>query len=369
GEIDAYVGNILVTSYYIGKLGYTHLKVVGETPYHYEQAMGVRKDWPIFVSILNKALSAIPESEKSSVYNRWVGVRYEHEFDYALLWMVLVAALVLFAIFSYWNRKLSNLNQQLVIARNQEKQARITVERANEQLKAVDQLKSMFIASMSHELRTPLNSIIGFSGLLMQGVSGTLNDKQGDSVRRINRAGTHLLNLISDVIDISKIEAGRIDAFLEKVLLKEVVDEAIETIRPLADAKGLELEVVANSWPEVTTDRKRLLQCLLNYLSNAVKYSEKGKVVLTIIVNGDGIELSVTDSGIGISEADQPKLFEAFERFDSHLRVKAGGTGLGLYLTRKITEGILQGRVSVESKINEGSTFRLMIPLHAKAEN
>lgn len=372
GEVDAYVGNILVTSYYIGKLGYTHIKVVGETPYRYEQSMGVRKDWPIFISILNKALNAIPETEKSAIYNRWIGVRYEYGFDYTLLWKVLAVVLVLFAIFTYWNRKLAVLNEQLVVAHNQEEharhaaeQARITVEHANEKLKAVDKLKSMFIASMSHELRTPLNSIIGFSGLLLQGVAGDLNEKQKDSMQRINRAGNHLLGLISDVIDISKIEAGRIDAYPEQFPLKEVVEDAVESIRPQADAKALKLEINADGWPEVMTDRKRLMQCLLNYLSNSVKFTEQGKVTLTVSVKGDRVEISVTDTGIGIAEENLPKLFEAFERLETHLRVKEGGTGLGLYLTKKIAEELLHGSVSVESRINEGSTFRLEIPVNA----
>ncbi|MEA1923744.1 MAG: sensor histidine kinase [Pseudomonadota bacterium] len=237
------------------------------------------------------------------------------------------------------------------------------LEEANKSLQDMDKLKSMFIASMSHELRTPLNSIIGFSGLLLQGVAGELNDKQRDSMERIYRSGNHLLGLISDVIDISKIEAGRVDVFYEPFSLKEVVEEAIETIRPQADAKGLELEFNEDTWPRMNSDRKRLLQCLLNYLSNAVKFSETGKVSLTVSVIEDMVELRVSDTGIGIADEDMPKLFEAFERLDTHLRVKAGGTGLGLYLTKKITEELLQGRVSVESCLNEGSTFALRIPL------
>ena len=113
------------------------------------------------------------------------------------------------------------------------------------------------------------------------------------------------------------------------------------------------------------TDRKRLMQCLLNYLSNSVKFTEQGKVTLTVSVKGDRVEISVTDTGIGIAEEDVPKLFEAFERLETHLRVKAGGTGLGLYLTKKIAEELLHGSVSVESRINEGSTFRLEIPVSA----
>jgi len=239
----------------------------------------------------------------------------------------------------------------------------VDLEVANNRLQDMDKLKSMFIASMSHELRTPLNSIIGFSGLLLQGVAGELNDKQKDSMERIYRSGNHLLGLISDVIDISKIEAGRVDVFYEPFPLKEVVEEAIETIRPQADAKGLVLELNEDTWPRMNSDRKRLLQCLLNYLSNAVKFSETGKVSLTVTIIEDMVEIQVSDTGIGIAPEDMPKLFEAFERLDTHLRVKAGGTGLGLYLTKKITEELLQGSVSVESRLDEGSTFALRIPL------
>lgn len=363
GKIDAYVGNILVTSYYIGQLGYSHIKVVGKTPYQYEQSMGVRKDWPVFVSILNKALDAIPESEKNAIYKQWIGVRFEQGFDYALIWKILLIVVVLFAMFLYSNRKLAVLNKQLILARDQEAQARKTLELANTQLKAVDKLKSMFIASMSHELRTPLNAIIGFSGLLEQGVLGELDEKQRDSIQRIHRAGTHLLSLISEVIDISRIEAGRLEIYPEVFSLKELIDEAIENIRPIADAKNIQLEVEAEYLPEVFTDRKRIMQCLLNYLSNAVKYSEHGKVTLTVVIKDGALTLSVIDTGIGITEADIPKLFVAFERVDSHLRIKAGGTGLGLYLTKKIVEELLHGKVAVESRINTGSTFMLTIPV------
>jgi len=243
------------------------------------------------------------------------------------------------------------------------KQHSVELESANRRLKELDQLKSMFIASMSHELRTPLNSIIGFSGILLQGISGELNDEQKNSLERIHRAGNHLLGLISDVIDISKIEAGRIDVYYEDFLLKDLVDESIETIGPQAELKALDIEVIANHWPIIFSDRKRLLQCLLNYLSNAVKFSEQGKISLTVSVVDGEVEIKVKDTGIGIAEQDMPKLFEAFERLDTHLKVKAGGTGLGLYLTKKITEQLLHGRVSVESQLGQGSTFAVKIPL------
>lgn len=369
GEIDAFVGSLLVTGYYIGQLGYTNIKVAGETGYAYQQSMAVRKDWPMLVTILNKALAAIPAAERVKINKRWISVRYEHGFDYDLLWKLMAVTIVVFLIFIYWNRHLASINQELRLARNQEQaarreaqQARIAIEEANKKLMELDQLKSMFIASMSHELRTPLNSIIGFSGALLQGLSGDINAEQRDDLQRVYRAGNHLLDLISDVIDISKIEAGRIEVFLQAVALKDIVDDAVQTIQPLADNKQLELSVEADSWPELVTDRKRLFQCLLNYLSNAVKFTEQGQIVVRVSEQGEWLDLSVTDSGIGIAEQDIPKLFEAFERLESHLRLKAGGTGLGLYLTKKIVVELFHGETYVESKLDVGTTFGLRIP-------
>ncbi|MET0106643.1 MAG: hybrid sensor histidine kinase/response regulator [Sedimenticola sp.] len=234
---------------------------------------------------------------------------------------------------------------------------------ANERLKELDRLKSMFIASMSHELRTPLNAIIGFSGALLDGISGELTEEQKDDVGRIFRAGKHLLELIADVIDISKIEANCAEVFAKSVELEQVVREAVETIQPLAETKGLSLDVEADRWPRMETDGRRLLQCLLNLMSNAVKFTEQGGIRLKVVTDDRQVDLSVTDTGIGIARTDIPKLFQPFERLESRLKLKAGGTGLGLYLTRKTVVELLAGSVHVESEPGLGSTFGFVIPL------
>ena len=246
--------------------------------------------------------------------------------------------------------------EQKVVERTRE------LSEANIRLTGLDRLKSMFIASMSHELRTPLNSIIGFTGMTLQGLSGELNDEQKDNISRVYQAAKHLLSLISDIIDISKIEAGRIDVFPEAVSLKEIIAEAIETVKPQLKEKGLALEVDVPGDVRLNTDRMRLLQCLLNFLSNAVKFTESGTIMVAARETDGRVMISVSDTGIGIAEKDMPKLFEAFERLETHLRVKAGGTGLGLYLTKKLTKDILHGDVSVQSKEGQGSTFTLRVP-------
>ena len=234
---------------------------------------------------------------------------------------------------------------------------------ANERLRQLDQLKSMFIASMSHELRTPLNSIIGFTGVVLQGISGPLSDKQQDHLGRVYGSAKHLLALITDVIDISKIEAGYADVYIETFPLNQLIEEAIAVIQPQRMEKGLAVEVQMNETITLTSDRKRLLQCLLNLLSNAVKYSEQGTVRVRLKPGVDRVVIEISDEGIGIAPEALAKLFQPFERIDTHLRVKTPGTGLGLYLTRKIVTDLLHGDISAESEAGRGSTFRLWVPL------
>ena len=233
---------------------------------------------------------------------------------------------------------------------------------ANTKLQDLDRLKSLFIASVSHELRTPLNSIIGFSGLMKQGSFGELNPKYTDYIGRINHSGLHLLSLITDIIDISKIESRYVEVDLSDFELAQLVHEAVKNLGKLAQDKGLFLDFTVPKGLQLPTDRRRLLQCLLNFISNAIKYSEQGQIWVTAELKANDIVLSVSDTGIGVRKADMEQLFEAFERIDSHMRVKAGGTGLGLYLTEKIATELLHGEVGANSKFGEGSTFWIKIP-------
>ena len=218
-------------------------------------------------------------------------------------------------------------------------------------------------------MRTPLNSIIGFTGVILQGMTGSLNAKQQDHLTRVHNSAKHLLSLITDVIDISKIEAGRIEVFPQDVTLSDVIEEAVMTIQPQVKEKELELKTSIPGGLVLHTDRKRLLQCIINYLSNAVKYTESGTISISARQSDDKVEILVSDTGIGISAQDQARLFDAFERLDSHLRVKEGGTGLGLYLTRKLATEVLEGEVLVKSRQGKGSTFGLLIPISVNPPN
>jgi PAS domain S-box-containing protein len=243
-------------------------------------------------------------------------------------------------------------------------EAKETLEMANERLKELDRLKSMFIGSMSHEFRTPLNSIIGFTGILLMEMVGKLEPKQKDFLKRANQSAKHLLSLITDIIDISKIEAGKIDTFNSQFVLGEVIDEAVDNIEPMRNKKGLDLHVNVPDNFEIHNDRKRVYQCILNFLSNSIKYSEKGWVSISARQLNEEVEIVVEDTGIGIAEKDIPNIFQPFERLNSSLRNKELGTGLGLYLTKKMASEILGGSVKVESQLGVGSKFSLYLPTH-----
>jgi PAS domain S-box-containing protein len=242
------------------------------------------------------------------------------------------------------------------------------LEAARDKAESADRLKSIFLATMSHELRTPLNSIIGFTGMTLQGLSGELTEEQRDNLTRAYRSAKHLLGLITDIIDISKIEADRIEVQAQPVVLADLVGEVVAGLQPQIEEKNLAVEIKVPPDLKLTTDPKRLGQCLQNVLSNAVKYTEAGKITVEARAINGAVEVAVSDTGIGIAEKDLPRVFDPFERFNSPLSVKAGGTGLGLYLTRKLVVNVLHGAIEAQSAPGRGSTFRIRLPKNGSKE-
>lgn len=234
---------------------------------------------------------------------------------------------------------------------------------AKERAEAADHLKSAFLATMSHELRTPLNSIIGFTGIMLKGYVGPLNDEQAKQLSMVQNSANHLLSLINDVLDISKIEAGQLQVSSDPFSLPAAIERSVHLIRPAAEKKGLSLVVrVSPDIDTIISDQRRVEQILLNLLSNAVKFTEKGEVRVECTAETEGwLTVQVSDTGIGIKEADMGKIFKAFQQVDSGTTRKYEGTGLGLYICQKLVK-LLEGRIWVTSQPGIGTTFSFTLP-------
>jgi len=236
----------------------------------------------------------------------------------------------------------------------------------NVELERASRAKDRFLASMSHELRTPLNAIIGFTGTLLMRLPGPLVPEQEQQLQLVQSSARHLLRLINDILDLAKIESGRVDMTIEPVDVRDVVDDVTLSMRGAADAKGLRLEVITPAHGiSITSNRRFMRQILINLVSNAVKYTDEGWVRIELsrryADGGSRMNLTVHDSGIGISQDDQEKLFSAFEQLDAAEARRAGGVGLGLYLSHRLAT-LLGGDLRVASTPGQGSSFSLELP-------
>ena len=238
--------------------------------------------------------------------------------------------------------------------------------RTNAELERAADSKDRFLANMSHELRTPLNAVLGFTGTLLMEMPGKLNTEQRQQLETIQSNGRHLLSLINDLLDVAKIESGKVEIHLESVDGADVVRQVSKALRPLAERKGLAFELAMPEGPlTLRSDRRALSQILINLLNNAIKFTEEGEVRLEVSQNSDGgsglTRFRVIDTGIGIDASEQQRLFGQFEQSRTAAAAAQGGTGLGLYISRNLAS-LLGGELTLESGPGAGSTFTLELP-------
>jgi signal transduction histidine kinase len=240
------------------------------------------------------------------------------------------------------------------------------VQETAKRLREIDRLKSEFLANMSHELRTPLNSIIGFAEVLLMGISGELDPETQEDVQAIYDNGQHLLSLINDILDLAKIEAGRLSLHFEGVFIEPLLNEVKTANTGLLVNKPIEILIkVEDELPTIEADPVRLNQILNNLVSNAVKFTEEGSITLRASSEDGWVYLQVEDTGIGIEDKDLEEIFEKFQQADGSFKRRAEGTGLGLAITRYLVQ-MHGGTITVESEMGKGSTFTVRIPVERR---
>lgn len=234
---------------------------------------------------------------------------------------------------------------------------------SKERAEAADRLKSAFLATMSHELRTPLNSILGFTGILLLGLSGPINDEQTKQLNIVKNSANHLLSLIIDILDVSKIESGQLKVNITRFNMHQAIEDAVQSVKPLADNKGLALHVEVDTRAgEIESDQRRVEQIIFNLLANAIKFTEKGEVKVECTGSDGHVITRIIDTGIGIKPEDMDRLFKPFVQIDDGLSRCYEGTGLGLSICKSLVE-MLGGKIYAQSEFGKGSVFTFTLPI------
>lgn len=374
GEMEAAIAN----NYY----GLTHAKEMGleDTTIIFSPASlyfaATSGDPKQLLSDLNKELLELKRNPKSVYYeilNRWTGKAITYTMPpWLKLLLSILGTLILAAIFGsiLLQRKVHERTKELREI-NAEMEQRIhertaELHAAMERALEADQLKSAFLATMSHELRTPLNSIIGFTGILLQNLAGPLNPEQKKQMLMVQSSARHLLDLINDVLDISKIEAGQLNLEKQRFEVMDSLEKVLGIVTPLANQKKLDLKlVVRNNLGAIMGDRRRFEQILVNLVNNAIKFTDQGSVVVRCEKSEKMIHIQVIDTGIGIPQEERKRLFVPFQQISSGLDRKHEGTGLGLSICLKLLK-LMGGSIAVESEPGKGSTFSIQIPIEGQ---
>lgn len=362
GQADAYVSNLMAGHYLSLELGLPNIVVAAPAPFESNNLeIAVRKDWPELAAIIDKSIAAMTQEEHKSIRNRWLSVDYQQKTDYSLVWKTALGFIIILAIVLAW---VQSIRRQSAALSESESRLRKARDAANEANRA----KSTFLANMSHELRTPLNAILGFSDML--GRDAEITGDKKEKITIINHSGEHLLEMINDVLDLSKIEAGRIELEPQAFELPKMLQDIGRMFEARAESAGLNfnLELAPSLAQYITSDISKLRQILFNLLGNSVKFTTKGSFTLRAktepIKNKPDISLltlEVEDTGPGIATEQLDHIFEPFvqvKRSKSNIK----GTGLGLSISKSFVD-LLSGKIKASSEIANGSIFTVSIPV------
>lgn len=370
GEVDASVGDILTSSYYIADAGYTQLVVVGEAPYSTELAMGVSLELPLLASAMRKAMRAIPASSKAEIFSNWQSLNIDVKQDYDVIWQIISISSAVIVIILIW---ILSLRREVTRRQIIEDELKVTQASAL----AANKAKSNFLANMSHEIRTPLNAIIGFSEVMSSGIFGKIKEKKyRDYIKDIKYSGEHLATVVNDILDLSKIDTGRWQLYEKEFDILTCAKETVKMLASQSDKKGVALsldEQFLNPDIVVFGDEHAIKRALINLMSNAVKFTDRGgKVKCFLSSEDDGaLRIVVSDTGIGIPPEKIQHVLIPFGQGHEGQRHKEAGTGLGLPIVKHLVE-LHHGHFILESEVGTGTKATMWLPqsrIHLKTKS
>lgn len=372
-QIDYFILDIPSFEFYSKKYSLSNLKIVGPSGYNYKYGFGINKDNAVLVSIVNKLLDSVPIEKKDEIYRKWIKIDYKQKIDYELIWKILTISIILLSVIFYWNRKLKQeinekekIQKELELERNNISSLNEELKKAKDIAENIAKQKSEFLANMSHEIRTPMNSVIGFTEILEKEIKNPLHKEYLDSIKK---GGNSLLRIINDILDLSKIEAGKLEIRNESLnpvnMFLEI--ESIFHSKIISKNINFVLDIDKNIPKYIIIDGVRIRQILFNLIGNAIKFTQKGQIKLKVEnIYKDNVKskidllFSVEDTGIGIDEKNLESIFNAFEQANNNDVAKYGGTGLGLAICTKLVH-MMNGEISVKSEKNKGSIFTVIL--------